>query len=94
LWHLGTALDQAGEKQEALNFYIRSFNSGAPDPVRRGVIEQLYRKTNGSLDGLDDSDWREDRGASNIVPAAIATPAAGLQTPVFLSVAGCGEGCG
>jgi uncharacterized membrane protein YgcG/tetratricopeptide (TPR) repeat protein len=81
LWHLGTALDQAGEKQEALNFYIRSFNSGAPDPVRRGVIEQLYRKTNGSLDGLDDRIGAKIV-ASNIVPAAIATPAAGLQTPV------------
>ena len=23
LWHLGTALDQSGEKQEALNYYIR-----------------------------------------------------------------------
>jgi len=81
LWHLGTALDQAGEKQEALNFYIRSFNSGVPDPVRRGVIEQLYRKTNGSLDGLDARIGAKAL-ATNMVPVSAATPATVLQTPV------------
>ena len=79
LWHLGTALDQAGEKQEALNFYIRSFNSGAPDPVRRGVIEQLYRKTNGSLEGLDDRIGAKIV-ATNVVPVSTATPAT-IPTP-------------
>ncbi|MGH9967513.1 MAG: TPM domain-containing protein [Pyrinomonadaceae bacterium] len=54
LWHLGAALDQAGNKQEALGYYIKSYNSGEPDPIRRAVIERLYQKTNGSLDGLDE----------------------------------------
>ncbi len=54
LWHLGVALDRQDKKAEALSFYIRSYNSGDPDPVRRTVIEQLYRKVNGSLDGLDE----------------------------------------
>lgn len=54
LWHLGTALDQEQQKEEALIYYIRSFNAGDPDPVRRGVIEELYRKLNGSLSGLDE----------------------------------------
>lgn len=51
-WHLGVAQEQAGNNTEALENYIRSYKAGAPDPVRRGTIEQLYRKINGSLDGL------------------------------------------
>jgi len=53
-WHLGAALDQAGHGEEALSYYIKSYNSGEPDAVRRSVIEQLYQKINGSLVGLDD----------------------------------------
>ncbi|MEP6636282.1 MAG: TPM domain-containing protein [Acidobacteriota bacterium] len=54
LWHLGASLEQAGNKPEALNNYIKSFNAVGEDPLRRAVIEQLYRKMKGSLDGLDD----------------------------------------
>ncbi|MGA9994400.1 MAG: tetratricopeptide repeat protein, partial [Pyrinomonadaceae bacterium] len=54
LWHLGVALEATGNPQEALNAYIKSYqNGGVQDPVRRAVIEGLYRKVNGSLDGLD-----------------------------------------
>lgn len=78
LWHLGTALDQAGVKQEALAHYIRSYNAGPADPVRRGVIEQLYRKTNGSLDGLD------DRIGSKVVATNLA-PTAATEKPVVVA---------
>jgi uncharacterized membrane protein YgcG/Flp pilus assembly protein TadD len=54
LWRLASALDRQDKKAEALNYYIKSYNSGDPDPVRRTVIEQLYRKVNGSLEGLDE----------------------------------------
>jgi tetratricopeptide (TPR) repeat protein len=54
LWHLGVALERQDKKAEALSNYIKSYNSGDPDPVRRSLIEQLYRKINGSLDGLDE----------------------------------------
>ncbi|MCM3873491.1 MAG: TPM domain-containing protein [Pyrinomonadaceae bacterium] len=67
LWHLGAALDQAGNKTEALGYYIKSYNAGNPDSGRRTVIEQLYQKTNGSLDGLD-----ERIGGSNRVPVSDA----------------------
>ena len=53
LWHLGAVLEQTGQKEQALDNYIKSYNGGDPDPIRRSVIEQLYRKLNGSLDGLD-----------------------------------------
>ncbi|HYE64467.1 MAG TPA: tetratricopeptide repeat protein, partial [Pyrinomonadaceae bacterium] len=53
LWHLGAALDASGNHQEALDAYLKSYNSNAPDATQRVVIEALYRKVNGSLDGLD-----------------------------------------
>lgn len=53
-WHLGVAHQQAGNDAEALENYVRSYKAGEPDPVRRGTIEQIYRKINGSLDGLDE----------------------------------------
>jgi len=54
LWHLGAALERQDKKSEALSYYIKSYNNGEADPVRRAVIEQLYRKINGSLAGLDE----------------------------------------
>ncbi|HEV7745858.1 MAG TPA: TPM domain-containing protein [Pyrinomonadaceae bacterium] len=54
LWHLAVALERQDKKAEALSNYIKSYLQGGPDPVRRMVIEQLYRKVNGSLDGLDE----------------------------------------
>ncbi|HKR11801.1 MAG TPA: TPM domain-containing protein [Pyrinomonadaceae bacterium] len=53
LWHLGAALEQTDQKEQALDNYIKSYVAGEPDTVRRSVIEQLYKKINGSLDGLD-----------------------------------------
>lgn len=52
-WHLGATLAATGNQQEALAAYIKGYNPAAPDPVRRAIIETLYRKLNGSLDGLD-----------------------------------------
>jgi tetratricopeptide (TPR) repeat protein len=54
LWHLGVALQQSGNNDEALSFYIKGYNAGDNDPVRRAAIESLYRKIKGSLDGLDE----------------------------------------
>jgi tetratricopeptide (TPR) repeat protein len=54
VWHLGVALEQTGSNNDALESYIGSYNSGPRDPMRRAAIEKLYRKVNGSLDGLDD----------------------------------------
>ena len=38
----------------ALLYYIKSYVSGPPDPARRSVIETVYKKVNGTLDGLED----------------------------------------
>lgn len=54
LWHLGAVLDGLNQREEALSNYIKSYNAGDPDPIRRGVIEQLYKRINGSLAGLEE----------------------------------------
>ncbi len=54
VWHLGVALEQTGNKEEALSYYIKSYVTGERDPVRRGLIEQLYVKVNGSTAGLEE----------------------------------------
>jgi len=80
VWHLGAALDQAGNKQEALGYYIKSYNSGDPDPGRRAVIEQLYQKINGSLVGLDER-IGASRVAANVSPEPSTDKPAAVETP-------------
>jgi tetratricopeptide (TPR) repeat protein len=54
MWHLGTALEANGKHDQALLYYIKSYLAGTPDAARRSVIENVYKKVNGTLDGLDD----------------------------------------
>jgi tetratricopeptide (TPR) repeat protein len=54
MWHLGSALEASGKSDQALLYYIKSYVAGSPDPARRAVIEKVYKKVNGSLEGLDD----------------------------------------
>jgi uncharacterized membrane protein YgcG/tetratricopeptide (TPR) repeat protein len=83
-WHLGATLEATGSQQEALAAYLKSYNPYAPDPVRRVIIETLYRKVNGSLDGLDSkigpspsvsSNTSGNTGASTSQPTQSTTPA-------------------
>ncbi|HEV2829233.1 MAG TPA: TPM domain-containing protein [Pyrinomonadaceae bacterium] len=74
LWHLGVALERQDKKAEALSYYIRSYNSGEPDPVRRALVEQLYRKVNGSLEGLDERIGPAPAGAAEGQTAAANNP--------------------
>jgi uncharacterized membrane protein YgcG/tetratricopeptide (TPR) repeat protein len=78
LWHLGAALEQTDQKQEALDYYIKSYNAGDPDAVRRGVIEQLYKKINGSLDGFEQKMSAGSAVAASTEPATTPTP---TETP-------------
>jgi tetratricopeptide (TPR) repeat protein len=54
VWHLGVAYEQTGRNDVALDSYIQSYNAGPRDSIRRSVIEKLYRKVNGSVEGLED----------------------------------------
>jgi uncharacterized membrane protein YgcG/tetratricopeptide (TPR) repeat protein len=54
MWHLGAALEANGKNDQALLYYIKSYVNGPPDQARRSIIESVYKKVNGSLDGLED----------------------------------------
>jgi uncharacterized membrane protein YgcG/tetratricopeptide (TPR) repeat protein len=73
LWHLGVALEQSGQKQQALDAYIKSYRGGPAESVRRSMIEQLYRSINGSLDGLAER-LGEITTASNSSPTPAPSP--------------------
>jgi uncharacterized membrane protein YgcG/tetratricopeptide (TPR) repeat protein len=79
LWHLGVALQQSGQKEQALEAYIKSYRNGPAEPVRRSMIEQLYRSINGSLDGLEErlggiATASTNRPTPTPAPAATTTP--------------------
>ena len=71
LWHLGAALEQSGQKEQALEAYIRSYKTGPPESVRRSIIEQLYRSINGSTNGLEE---RLGPGSETAVTMAVPAP--------------------
>lgn len=54
MWHLGAALEANGKNDQALLYYIKSYMQGPPDQARRSIIENIYKKVNGTLDGLED----------------------------------------
>ncbi|HEU4390444.1 MAG TPA: hypothetical protein VFV34_21750, partial [Blastocatellia bacterium] len=54
LWHLGVAMEEAGDEPRALDFYIAAYQPDLPNSAaRRKRIEALYKKVKGSTDGLD-----------------------------------------
>jgi uncharacterized membrane protein YgcG/tetratricopeptide (TPR) repeat protein len=78
LWHLGATLEQSGQKEQALDSYIKSYRGGAVDSVRRSVIEQLYRRVNGSLDGLEE---RLGGTVQATTPVAVPEPSPTTESP-------------
>lgn len=52
-WRLATALSQTGKDAEALDIFVKSYKSSGPNPIRYHVIETLYKKVNGNVDGLE-----------------------------------------
>jgi tetratricopeptide (TPR) repeat protein len=71
LWHLGAALEATGKNDQALLYYIKSYVHGPPDPARRSIIETVYKKVNGTLDGLDD---KIGAAAASATPSPTPSP--------------------
>ena len=81
LWHLGVALQQSGQKEQALEAYIKSYRGGPVESVRRSMIEQLYKSINGSLDGLEERlGGIAAVSSSTPTPEATTTPAPPVLT--------------
>ena len=56
-WHLAAAKEAAGDLKEALELYVAAYeppNDRGESDVNRAIIESLYRKLHGSLNGLSD----------------------------------------
>lgn len=53
VWNLGLGLEASGEEKEALRTYIASYKIDKPNPSRYLRIASLYKRLNGTLDGLD-----------------------------------------
>lgn len=57
-WQLALAKETAGQTKEALDLYIAAYEppdkASLGSDLNRAVIESLYRKVNGSLDGLNE----------------------------------------
>ncbi len=83
-WRLGAAFDANLNQKEALENYVKVYKSSEPTFARRAIIEILYQKMNGNLDGLDEKlgDKRQvETVAKNIpnptpevTPTPISTP--------------------
>ncbi len=54
MWRMGTVLEVQGKAEEALDRYIAGYSPEEGDEVKKLVIESLYKKINGSLDGLQE----------------------------------------
>lgn len=87
LWHLGAALEQTGEKEQALDAYIRSYRGGPVENVRRAEIERVYKSINGSLEGIEEriagvtTTTKAAAVSNEETPAAPDTPEAPATTP-------------
>lgn len=64
-WHLGASLEATGSREEALAAYLKAYNPAAPNPVQRAIIEALYRRVRGSLEGLDEKIGPAPRVSAN-----------------------------
>ncbi len=79
-WQLALAKESAGQTKEALDLYIAAYEppdkTSVGSDLNRTVIEGLYRKVHGSLDGLSEriGKTRETALAANVNPIAQPKP--------------------
>jgi tetratricopeptide (TPR) repeat protein len=76
MWRLGAALAAEGKDADALNAYIESYKTDKPDFAKYAVVEALYKKVNGSVDGLE-----ARIGPERVMAGGGATDIATLPTP-------------
>ncbi len=53
MWRLGAVYEKLGDDQKALSNYAASYSSGDTTPEKKNLIEAVYKRLNGSLNGLD-----------------------------------------
>lgn len=78
LWHLAVAKETAGEMREALELYLAGYEPPSAKSSfdgNRTVLEAIYRKVNGSTEGLDERLRRATETSSPAVAAILAKSA-------------------
>ncbi|MBA3350844.1 MAG: tetratricopeptide repeat protein, partial [Blastocatellia bacterium] len=76
MWRLGSALASDGKDAEALHAYIESYKTDKPDFGKYAVVESLYRKINGTTDGLG-----AKIGAERVAAMSTSSTIAPVPTP-------------
>lgn len=82
MWRLGDALESDDKAAEALEVYIKAYKAAPPDMIRYSIVETLYKKVNGTTEGLNGK-----VGANPTPPAPVAvvqptpTPEASVVEP-------------
>ena len=95
MWRLGSALQAEGKEPEALDAYIKSYSIDKPSLAHYNTVEALYKKVNGSTEGLKAKVGRSpiadvpiQEVAKNVVPAEQTNPALPAATPSTDAVIG------
>ncbi|MCB1024754.1 MAG: hypothetical protein KDB79_10210, partial [Acidobacteria bacterium] len=70
MWKLGTILESQGKSEEALEAYLKGYSPERDGTVKKIVVENLYQKLNGSLDGLEE---RLNKKADDVPKTSIFT---------------------
>ena len=85
MWRLGASLAAEGKDADALNAYIESYKIDKPDFAKSTVIEALYKKVNGSADGLEEKIGRDRMAAAQPIldapPASAPASTQIVETP-------------
>jgi predicted Zn-dependent protease len=81
MWRLGAALAADGKDADALNAYIESYKTDKPDFAKFVVVEALYKKVNGTTDGLEAKIGSERMAAVTTAPAIQPGPTPIAETP-------------
>lgn len=97
MWRLAMIRETVGETREALELYLAAYeppqDASAVD-VKRSVVEVLYRKVHGSLDGFEErlgKSFETAPGVAAAQPGGVSTAAAlAAKAPVKLPEAGRG----
>jgi len=78
-WRLASALEKSGKDAEALDMYIKSYKSGAPNVFRYSQIESLYVRINGKPDGLEEKIGPKPVSAEAVAMRTEPTPEAKIE---------------
>lgn len=85
VWRYGAALEVDGKSKEALGAYIKSYTNSEENAEKYAVIETLYQKINGSVEGLEAQIGAKPVSTVSTVPVKVETQNTELPKPTIQS---------